>query len=150
MVSERLVAGTRAQTTQDFAVGIGLFLLVTIFVLTFIPSVLAPFGAVDDHQRASQAERVATSIVADTTVDGERLMLNESALSDTLEDLNAEAFGLPHHAHVNVTVHTLKEDELAMSGGETYQGQDAASWTRIVTTSEERCTDGCRLVVRVW
>lgn len=150
MVFERLATGTRAQTTQDFALGIGLFLLVVIFVLTFIPSVLAPFGTVDDAQRAAQAERVATSILADSSVDGERILLDNETLYAKLQGISGDDFGLPAHVQVNVSVQTLEEDELVMSGGEAYRGQDGASWTRIVTTNDDSCADGCRLVVRVW
>lgn len=146
----RIELGNRAQTTQDFALGIGLFLLVVVFVLTFVPSVLAPFGSVADDERAAQAERVAVVIVSDTTVDGERLLLNHTDLQSELSPLEPTTYGLPSHVQLNVTLHTLEDDQQVASGGPSYTGQSAASWTRIVTTTDESCEAGCRLVVRVW
>lgn len=51
----------RAQTTLDFAIAMGVFLLTVAFVFTFIPSLTGPF--VDGHQdRPVIADRTATHL----------------------------------------------------------------------------------------
>lgn len=139
----------RGQTTQDYAIGIGLFLLVVVFVLTFVPSVLAPFGGVDEPVRTAQAERLATALVEDASVDGERLHLDGETLESLLDD-DPTDFGLPGHVRYNVTVQPFDEDTFAYTGGSEYDGQDIGTWTRVVTTTDDACAEGCRLVVRVW
>ena len=52
----------RAQTTLDFAIAMGVFLLAVAFVFTFIPSLTAPF--VDGNQEQSAvADRIASHLV---------------------------------------------------------------------------------------
>lgn len=147
--------GNRGQTTQDFAIGIALFFIALLFVLTFIPSVLAPFGEVDHRERAAQAERASLGIISATAVDDERIHLDEEALADFLasESLAAD-LDLPPGTAVNVTVTPLGESESIEQGGASYEDVEAGVWTRIVTIESSEndgpCTPGCRLVVRVW
>lgn len=54
----------RAQTQLDFAVGVGVFLVVTAFVLSFVPGMLEPF------EGSNQEETVAANRVADQVVGG--------------------------------------------------------------------------------
>jgi hypothetical protein len=54
----------RAQTQLDFAVGVGVFLVVTAFVLSFVPGMLEPF------ESGNQEETVAANRVADQLVGG--------------------------------------------------------------------------------
>lgn len=140
----------RGQTTQDYAVGIGLFLLVVVFALTFLPGILAPFGTIDQDQREAQAERVADTLVDRALLEDGRVHLNWTALEDQLAvgDLPSTV-GLSGPASVNVTVEHLGNETTVLTGGRTYDGQNAGTWTRLVT-ADERCADGCRLVVRVW
>ncbi|QLD88275.1 hypothetical protein HWV07_04195 [Natronomonas salina] len=52
----------RAQTTLDFAIAMGVFLLAVAFVFTFIPSLTSPF--IDGNQEQSAiADRVASNLV---------------------------------------------------------------------------------------
>lgn len=55
----------RAQTTLDFAIGISLFLIVVVYVLTFVPGVFAPFD------RAQESQTVAVDRVASNLVEGQ-------------------------------------------------------------------------------
>lgn len=140
----------RAQTTQDFAIGVGLFLLAVVFVVTFMPMVLAPFDTVDDTERMAQAERIASELVTSSTVEGERILLDSERLEDRLDDLDdPTVFGVPPWSSINVTVESFDGEATRYSGGEEFTGQSAETWVRIVTTTEN-CGDGCRLVVRVW
>jgi len=147
MFLDALHLDSRAQTTQDFAIALGLFLLVIVFVLMFIPSLLAPFAAVAEGEQEAQAERVATTIVSDTKVETHRVHLNSTEVEALLSD--TDQFDLPQHVQVNITITGLGNGEVRYSGGVDYRGQGGASWTRIVTTTEE-CPEGCRLTVRVW
>jgi hypothetical protein len=53
--------GRRAQTTIDFAIGVGIFLIVVAFVIAFLPGVLQPFT--DGGQEGSvTADRVASTL----------------------------------------------------------------------------------------
>lgn len=143
---------TRAQTTQDYAIGIGLFLVVVMFVLTFVPAVMAPFGDVADTERSAQAERAASSILASAATDGPDAHLSAEALRDTLDEHNlSTAVSLPDRVNINVTVQELDGDSTVVAGGDTYTDADAGTWTRIVTTdAEDECDPACRLTVRVW
>lgn len=140
----------RAQTTQDYAVGIGLFLLAVVFVVTFLPSVLAPYDVVDDAERTNQAERIAIELIETTSTDDGRLTLDSAELDEMLDTLDdPTTVGLAAHRSVNVTLETLDGEDTVTSGGSDYTGAAAGSWTRIVMT-DEACSDGCRLIVVVW
>lgn len=141
----------RGQTTQDFAVGIGLFLLVIVFVVTFLPSVLAPFGGIDDTERTSQAERVAIEVVEDTSTDPFQRTLDRDDLDEVLGSLDDPTnFGLAEHRSVNITLESLDGEQVKEGGGAHYSGESAGTWTRIVTTTDGDCVEGCRLIIRVW
>ncbi|WP_255150299.1 DUF7287 family protein [Halorarius halobius] len=55
----------RAQTTLDFAIGVSIFLIVVVYVLSFVPGLFAPFD------RAQEAETVAADRVASNLVQGQ-------------------------------------------------------------------------------
>lgn len=58
----------RAQTTLDFAIAMGVFLLAVAFVFTFIPSLTSPF--IDGNQEQSAiADRVASNLVEGSLAD---------------------------------------------------------------------------------
>ncbi|WP_224447166.1 DUF7287 family protein [Haloprofundus salilacus] len=52
----------RAQTTIDFAIGAGVFLLAVAFVIAFIPSMLSPFAG-GGQEDTVVADRVASNLV---------------------------------------------------------------------------------------
>lgn len=147
---ELIPSDDRGQTTQDYAVGIGLFLLAVVFVIAFIPSVLVGFDAVEATDRSAQAERIAATLVDSALVDGERVTLDGERLDVDLAALaDPTNAGLSPYRSVNVTVVTIDGEETVTSGGTEYAGQSAGVWTRIVRI-DDGCADGCRLVVRVW
>jgi len=61
----------RGQTTLDFAVGVSVFLLTAIFVLTFVPGMLEPFEE-STQEEISAADRIATELVEETLASPER------------------------------------------------------------------------------
>lgn len=148
-MSER--APVRGQTTQDYAIGIGLFLLIVVFALTFLPAILTPFETIDEDQREAQAERVANAIVDRAAVEGQRVHLNETVLTGQLSMTDTPgAFGLTDTIDINATLRSLSSDARVGSGGSAHDGQAIGTWARIVSTESGACTTGCRLAVRVW
>lgn len=51
----------RGQTTLDFAIGVSVFVVVLLFVFTFVPGILAPFEATDEEAPVL-SDRIANSL----------------------------------------------------------------------------------------
>jgi hypothetical protein len=159
-----IARSNRAQTAQDFAVGISIFLLTVGFIFAFVPNLLTPFDTDVGTEQQAQADRVATTVISETTTDEAANVLDESEVSyfDTLGDGELEPIqnetGLPFTARINVTVTEIGQDDpRTVSGTELSAGpvfresQPAASATRIVVLEgSDRCDPGCELTVRVW
>ncbi|WP_200840338.1 hypothetical protein [Natrialba sp. INN-245] len=163
----------RGQTTQDFVVGLGLFVLAVAFVFMTVPNFIAtPTGSIDGGDLA-QGDRVAATIVDDTEtetpneLDGRDILEYDSG--DLHEDLGLrETSDNDRFDRVNVTVRALNattddgplEADLpgAMDGeqlafGDEYNNQSAVQVNRIVTVRDiEEDYDGkpVRLEVRMW
>lgn len=161
----------RGQTPQDFAIGMSIFLLAVITVLTFVPSIFTPFTA-PETAIEGQADRASTSAMSELTVEGSTTQLNRSATeswfatyrSQPTEELAAE-LGLESYRSVNVTVVPLEGNAsaapvditangntTALGAGDPYDGQSSSTMVRIVEieTADGECEPACRLVVRVW
>jgi len=148
----------RGQTTQDFAIGIGIFILAVAGVFIFLPTVAAPFETGGGAQTA-QADRIADRIVADGSPAVETPNeLNQTAFNETYDDGDLEAaLGLREEPfdRVNVTVANISEDDplenSTLSAGTSYDDEPGASTDRIVTTDDPTaCEPACTLTVRVW
>lgn len=153
---------TRAQTVQDFAVGIGIFLLAVAFVFSFVPTIITPFEDTGSADTA-QADRIAATIVENASTDTPN-ELDRPALDSRYQgdsDALTEELGLRVNndggaiTHVNITlveIEDVDEEEPApvFTGGDTYDDQVGASATRIVTTTGGDCERACELIVRVW
>lgn len=143
----------RGQTTQDFAVGIGIFLLTVAFVFAFVPTVLSPYDAGVGASESAQADRTATMLVGNHSADGTPNAIPSDEL-DAIDDLDEDELhdraGLPFSSRVNVTVRNVSDGTLEASTGERYDEQGAATATRIVRTDDDRCDPACRITVRVW
>lgn len=154
----------RGQTTQDFAVGIGVFLLAIAFVFSFLPSVITPFDSSVGGAETAQADRIADLVVHDVStettneIDGAEFNSTYANASGNL----AEALGLRSSNgnqidRVNIRIEKLENKTPIGSPGEwaagdTYENQSAASSARVVTIDSDPsdCNPACRLVVRVW
>ncbi|SEH12245.1 hypothetical protein SAMN04487967_0720 [Natronorubrum sediminis] len=150
----------RGQTTQDFAIGIGVFILAIAFVFSFLPTILTPFDSSASGGQTAQADRIADHIVNDSG-DGNELEWVE--LADKYDDKNqsefADEFGLREsdgivYDRVNVTIEDLEGEYTSdLTVGDDYDDESAASSSRIVSVDDSEndpeC-DTCRLVVRVW
>jgi hypothetical protein len=155
----------RGQTTQDFAVGISVFLLTVGFVFGFLPTLLSPFGSPVGDDITAKSDRVAGTMISDLTVDGEPRTLNATQLEAFISNNQTEAdlreyFGLRASADLNVSVLNVQEggsrtvlqvNGSRMTAGDEYRSQTpAASTTRVVLVSGDRCDVQCVLVIRVW
>ena len=145
----------RGQTVQDFAIGIGLFMLAVAFVFAFIPTVITPFGDAGGAETA-QADRIAATIIDGAEV-GPPNYLDENAtrsFNGENETALASEFGLQTAgAGINITVSTLDDSgqqSYVYASEAKYDGQAGASATRIVTTKDSECDPACKLTVRVW
>jgi len=151
----------RGQTTQDFAVGIGIFLLAIAFVFSFLPTVMMPFDSSVSGAETAQADRIADRIVNNTST-GTPNELDEDGLEPYNETTLTSELGLRSSGdtpidNVNVTVMNISNESTVGStdnwtGGEAYANQSAASSARIVTIDDRDgwCDPACRLIVRVW
>lgn len=163
----------RGQTTQDFAVGISVFLLTVTFTFAFVPSTVTPFGSPVTDAIPAKSDRVAATVVDTYAVEGEARTLDldsmvgevigssDSGATVTGSDIRDE-LGLRATAQVNVTIQQRdgtiitaeypSGTDYALTGGDTYPGnQAAASTTRVIRLpGVDGCKTGCLLVVRVW
>ena len=154
----------RAQTLQDFAVGIGIFLLAVAFVFAFVPTIITPFADSGTPDTA-QADRIAATIVEQaSTGQANKLdptVFNSGGRYDGNSEELADELGLRStdtNAIDNVNIVLIDIDDAsksnptpAYSTGDTYDRQVGASATRIVTTADSnKCEPACQLIVRVW
>ncbi|WP_226040884.1 hypothetical protein [Natrinema sp. DC36] len=152
----------RGQTTQDFAVGIGVFLLAIAFVFSFLPSVITPFDSSVGGAETAQADRIADLVVHNVSTETAN-EINGTKFNTTYANGNlTETLGLRSSNgnridRVNVRIEKLKSktsigDPGEWTAGDTYENQSAASSARIVTIDGDPsdCNPACRLVVRVW
>jgi hypothetical protein len=153
----RLVGDERGQTLQDFAAGVGLFLVVVATAITLLPPVLAPFDAPITSDQGATAERLGDEVTRALTIDGSDNRLDPPATTGFFSPYAAPSdeadlrsrFGLGAGTNVNVTLRTVTGlPDLSL--GDRYRDRAVAAEMRIVTDGGNRCRPTCRLVVRVW
>ena len=161
-------ATARAQTTIDFAIGIGLFLVVVAAVVAFVPTIFAPFESTDGPQAA---DRIATSLATDRLgAPSDPYAVNETCTnaffaqldggSDapkscgfyTTADTTTAMFGLAGTRDVNVSIRGLDGAVADRPGGRYVAGPPVPETTTV--TAARRIVrlgdDTYRLLVRVW
>jgi hypothetical protein len=146
----------RAQTQVDFAVGVGVFLLVLAGVLLFLPDVFAAYEDPVGPAVEEEADRVAATLVEDHRVAGTERTLAFDGLNATLTDANVsavrDAAGVPDHRALNVTVVDGSPDGATVASvGPSYDDQTAATTVRVADSTDDGvCDPVCRIVVRAW
>ncbi|MFP9190369.1 DUF7287 family protein [Natronosalvus vescus] len=143
----------RGQTTQDFAVGIGIFLLAVAFVFSFVPTLITPF-ATSTASETAQADRIADEIVANYSEEPNQLDLT-ALESANVSELGVRAVDDHQIDRVNITVVNTSDGggTFAHPEDSPYTDESAGSATRLVTVTEDadiECDRGCKLIVRVW
>jgi hypothetical protein len=148
----------RGQTLNDYALGMGVFVLAVTITFAVIPSIFAPFTAPIESDQSVQANRVADQVLDDMTVDGTRNTINDSKANpdffdgsggvdaDTLRD----RYGLSLTSQVNVTIVWDDDPSDRVQVGEDYGERPVASAVRVVVGYENKCSPTCRLIVRIW
>ncbi len=173
MSGDRLSGATfggdeRAQTVQDFAVGISIFLLVVGAVFLLFPTLFTPYEqAIADEGPDSQADRIAMLIADNVSGDEATNELTSDEIEYWFENGDfTGAVGVSDNSQVNVTMTTMgtgSDDPIKDGGGNQLavgpnpDNQDAATASRIVTVGDavsiagpEGSAPAYRLVVRVW
>ncbi len=164
-----MIGDERAQTNQDFAVGISIFLLTTAFVFAFIPTIFSPFDGDVQNSEIAQSDRVASAFVDNHSVEGKSGTLDNASVEEFFDagnggDALRKLYSLPTTSQINVTVRTQNGstihsiDSTKLARGDTYRDQPSASSSRVVTFDEGNvCSpdpgnnqSACRLLVRVW
>lgn len=157
----------RAQTTQDFAVGVSIFLLVLAGTVAFLPNIFAPYDQQVGSAERQQAIRIADVLVEKHTVTDKQRTLDFAALQSdisslTTSDVRSRA-GVADERLVVVEVYERPDDTHPgdpalpapiFEGGQDYDRSDpppSVTVTRLVESSDDSdCVQVCRLVVRVW
>lgn len=144
----------RAQTLQDFAIGIGVFLVAFVFVLSLFPGLLTPFQSTASGSERAQAQQVSTEILSNYSAGPQQNNLSAVRMN-TLLSTSSEAdlldeFGLASSANINITVETLDGTANVFKSTNDVRNRELATSTRLVTLADARCDPACRLVVRVW
>lgn len=152
----------RGQTTQDFAIGIGVFLLAIAFVFSFLPSVVTPFDSSVGGAETAQADRIADRIVHNVST-GSGNEIDSTAFNTTYangeltKNLSLRSSNGHQIDRVNISIETLNDGNTIdaqdnRTAGDVYDEQAAASSARVVTIKDGsgNCDPACRIVVRVW
>lgn len=148
----------RGQTTQDFAIGVGVFLLAVAFAFTTVPAITGTDAGPNERSTDARTERIATAIVDDLATDENPTELDGDRLQDEYADDEIQTrFGLRTADSValetvRITLETIdRETELVTRGGGSASDRPADSVERLVSVNDiEDCQIACRLVVEVW
>jgi hypothetical protein len=141
--SDSTVGNDRAQTVQDFAVGVSVFLLAVAFVFAFVPSLFTPFSPSVDPGADQQATRVAAAMVDDLSQPDRpnwlRLSAVDAEFTKSQSDLQND-YDLPRVSQINVTLMPMNQTKAQADGpvleaGRPYSGQPAASTVRVVVVA---------------
>lgn len=160
---------TRAQTTIDFAIGAGVFLIVVAFVFAFLPAIFEPFaGPAGSNTMVADrtADRVADDLlvsdparpgVLDATCTREFFDTAGGVPADCRASDDADALaavlGVDATRNVNVTIEdgsgvvSVSPGPVALAAGEAVSDREDAVVARRIVLLEDT---EYRLYVRVW
>lgn len=153
-----LARAGRGQTTHDFAFGISIFLVATMFVVTFVPNVTTPYTTGITEVEQEHAQGATRVLMVNLSTTGESTALNVTRTDAFFarswgEPELERRLGLPDTAGVNVTLREPSVDGVTLESagrhyavGDDYRSQSAATAVRVVTYGGEPY----RLEVRVW
>ncbi|MEF8843508.1 MAG: hypothetical protein V5A62_18095 [Haloarculaceae archaeon] len=151
----------RGQTTHDFALGISVFLVASLFAISFVPGVTAPYTEGVSEVEQEYARAVSGTLVSNlstgespTTLDDAETVAFFDPPTPWGETGLQKRFALRNSTKLNVTLRGLEEDDgvLTSCGGDRcavgprYRDQSAATVVRLVRFDGQPY----RLEVRVW
>nr|WP_049918564.1 hypothetical protein [Haloferax larsenii] len=147
---------SRAQTTIDYAIGVGIFLLAVAWVISTVPQVVQPFD--DTQDRPLVANRAADRLAGDVlSTSGERTVLDSECVDGFFDNATppadcrydtgpvAEAVGVSDRYDVNVTL--LQNEAVVESRGDVVPSSGRAIAARRTVLIDGRVH---QLLVRVW
>jgi hypothetical protein len=156
----------RGQTPNDYLLGIVILLLSIILVFGYFPSIFQPFEQQVGNEEQAMANNLAAEIVENSTVGGNEQTVDFVLLNQTVDSYfnNSEQAGIPRWLNWNVTVIDNDGNRVNLTlpsgpnkriqNGTTWRGERAESTIRFVAPQDSSqvsgCTNGCRIVVRVW
>ena len=146
----------RGQTLNDYALGMGVFVLAVTVTFAVIPSVFAPFTAPIESDQSVQANRVADQVLDDMTVDGAQNTIETTKANSNFFDGSVDAddlrdrYGLAVTSQINVAIVWDDDPGDRVEVGEDYGDRAVAASVRVVVGYEDKCSPTCRLIVRVW
>lgn len=116
----------RGQTTLDFVIAIGVFLLAVAFVFVFMTNMMGPFT--QPSSAGAVADRVVDTVVADISVTADGTSeLDDAAtvayFTTTDDGQVAERAGVSPLVHVNVTIGYPADDGSGLAVISTADGQ---------------------------
>lgn len=154
----RIIGDQSGQMSLDFLIGLGIFLMAFIFVLTFVPSMLVPFQSSSDDLTMT-ADRVSTELVDNILIANGSTpnVINQTITASFISELNTPAsydtvrksIGLngTRLYNINVTYGTIKN--YGLSGGPAYPtGALNMGQSRRIVTNE--IGDIGSIYVTVW
>ncbi|QCJ47856.1 hypothetical protein [Haloprofundus sp. MHR1] len=138
----------RAQTTIDFAIGAGVFLLTVAFVVAFIPSMLSPFAS-GGPENTVVADRVASNLASGLLstsetpyrVDGEcaAVFFGASVMSDF--DCGFDPDAATVNERVGISSHVNLH--IALNGDRNGDGIERLCWDNTERRVVEADASGC-------
>lgn len=158
----------RAQTAQDYALGVSIFLLIISFVIGYFPSLLEPYDTGAGAAESATGNRVSQAVISDVGSDRAPNDVNSTLAAEYFtSNLTAsnvrENLSLSEDTFVNVTVRTLNRSSLLyvataggtdvpLAGGHRYRNESSITVSRVITMQDDlgACRPACRITVRVW
>ena len=123
----------RGQTTLDFALGVSVFLLIILFVFTFVPGILTPFTQTAQEETVT-ANRVADLISKDIAAEPDQpYILDGDCTADLLNNTPGAGCGFDGAtltARLDLT--DVQSVNITMRGSPGKGGQQLLCWDRTV------------------
>lgn len=158
----------RGQTTIDFAIGAGVFLVVVAFVISFVPGMFVPF---EDPDRSQEADRVASTLATSALAEPSDPYLLDpdctvgffdqmnppgsapsSCRFDTTTDEVGPTFGMDL-VELNATIENVSTGAVVSDESVTFAAGDPAPSTGSLAVARRTVDyegETYRLVVRAW
>jgi hypothetical protein len=158
----------RGQTSQDYALGISIFLLTLTFVIGYFPTLLAPYDTGAGAAESATGNRVSEAIISEVESGRAPNDLNATKTAVFFErNLSRTNFrenlSVRTDTSVNISVRTLGRSAVVevfdpsgtpttLLGGTQYNNESSVTVSRVVTmrNAPATCQPACRILVRVW